>query len=60
MAYFEKEYLPLANLDEANSEVAMYEPLYIYNNGDIRYKLMVHRNQKQMLNMLKANKVRFC
>ena len=57
MAYFEKEYLPLPNLAEPNSEVPKCEPLYIYSYGDIRYKLMVHRNQIQMINMLKQNKV---
>ena len=65
MAYFEKEYLPHPDLDtpDKNEDSLMKQdefkddPIYLYTNGDIRYKLVMHRNQKTMLNFLKSEKV---
>ena len=59
MAYFEKEYLPLADLGKEGDQIRAQEPIYIYSYGVVRYKLMVHRNQTEMLKMLTAHKVKY-
>ena len=60
MAYFEKEYLPLPDLDASEKNIDglikqdefKNEPIYIYKNGNLRYKLVIHRKQKLMQNFL--------
>ena len=59
MAYFEKVYLPKADYGREADVVELQEPIYIYSHGDVRYKLMVHRNQKQMLKLLIAHEVKY-
>ena len=66
MAYFEKEYLPLPDLDASEKDKSCglqkqdefaEDPIYIYSYGNIRYKLLIHRDQKTVLTFLQSKNV---